>query len=93
MGSADAPGAPVQDADVVIVGDLAPRPETSLSLVNDIRVAFVGTKVPIVMLSTQARPTDQLLGLAAGADRYVTKPFSISSLLVTVDELITKRAA
>lgn len=79
--------------DLVIVGDLSPRPETSLSLVNDIRVAFVGQQLPILMLSTQVAAADVTCGLAAGADRYCTKPFSPSRLLVLVDELIHTQAA
>lgn len=76
----------------VIIGDLAPRPETSLALVNDVRVAFAGLRLPLIMLSTQARPVDQMMGLAAGADRYFTKPFSLSTLVGTVEEMLDRAA-
>ena len=76
----------------VIVGDLSPMPETSLMLVNDVKVAFAGLRLPIVMLSTQATPVDRTMGLAAGADRYITKPFSTSTLLLTVEELLDQAA-
>lgn len=79
--------------DVVIIGDLYPRPETSLGLVNDIRVAFGTQRMPMVMLSTQVTKADVTCGLAFGADRYCAKPFSPSRLLVIVDELIHTRAA
>jgi DNA-binding response OmpR family regulator len=32
--------------------------------------------VPIIMLTARAEETDKLVGLAIGADDYVTKPFS-----------------
>lgn len=73
----------------IIVGDLSPRPETSLGLVNDIAVAFTGQRVPILMLSTQVTPSDITCGLANGASAYVAKPFALSTLLTTVEELIT----
>ena len=76
----------------VIIGDLSPMPETSLMLVNDVRVAFAGLRLPIVMLSSQATPVDRTMGLAAGADRYITKPFSTSTLLLTVEELLDQAA-
>lgn len=79
-------------AHAVIVGDLSPMPETSLMLVNDVKVAFAGLRLPIVMLSTQATPVDRTMGLAAGADRYITKPFSVSTLVTTVEELLDEAA-
>lgn len=82
-----------QRPSLVIVGDLSPRPETSLALVNDIRVAFVGLPLPIIMLSTQATRSDITCGLAHGADRYLTKPFSVRDLEMTVKELLTDIAA
>lgn len=76
----------------VIVGDLSPMPETSLMLVNDVKVAFAGLRLPVVMLTTQASPADQTMGLAAGADRYITKPFSVSTLVATVEDLLDEAA-
>lgn len=76
----------------VIIGDLSPAPETSLTLVNDVKVEFARLRLPVVMLSTQATPTDRTMGLAAGADRYMTKPFSTSTLLSTIEELLDEAA-
>jgi len=42
----------------------------------------------IVMLTAQARTVDRELGLAAGADAYLAKPFSPLELLEMVDELL-----
>ncbi|MEZ4392093.1 MAG: response regulator transcription factor [Polyangiales bacterium] len=40
--------------------------------------------VPILMLSARGQDTDKIRGLDAGADDYVTKPFSIGELVARV---------
>jgi DNA-binding response OmpR family regulator len=37
--------------------------------------------VPIVMLTARSQETDKIRGLDAGADDYVTKPFSVNELI------------
>ena len=40
--------------------------------------------VPIVMLTARSQETDKIRGLDAGADDYVTKPFSINELVARI---------
>ncbi len=40
--------------------------------------------VPIIMITAMAEEADKVLGLDAGADDYVTKPFSVPELLARV---------
>jgi DNA-binding response OmpR family regulator len=40
--------------------------------------------VPIVMLTARSQETDKIRGLDAGADDYVTKPFSVNELIARV---------
>jgi two-component system KDP operon response regulator KdpE len=47
--------------------------------------------VPMIMLTARVRETDLLTGFDAGADDYITKPFSSKELLVRVRALL-KRA-
>jgi two-component system phosphate regulon response regulator PhoB len=49
-------------------------------------------QVPIVMLTARSSENDQLSGLKAGADDYVTKPFSVPVLLARI-EAVLRRAA
>lgn len=45
-------------------------------------------RVPIIMLSAKAQQTDRLMGIDAGADAYLSKPFENALLLQKVRELI-----
>jgi DNA-binding response OmpR family regulator len=46
---------------------------------------------PIILLTALADPADKVLGLDAGADDYVTKPFSIEELLARVRAVLRRR--
>jgi diguanylate cyclase (GGDEF)-like protein len=46
-------------------------------------------QIPIILLTTQSRPQDVLLGLESGADSYVTKPYDEKILLSTIEEMIS----
>ncbi len=48
--------------------------------------------VPIVMLTARSQETDKIRGLDAGADDYVTKPFSVNELIARI-RAIFRRAA
>ena len=51
-----------------------------------------GNKVPIIMLTALDQETDKVAGLDAGADDYVTKPFSTAELLARVRANMRRRA-
>lgn len=48
------------------------------------RAREAGSKVPILMLTARGQEVDKIRGLDAGADDYVTKPFSVGELLARV---------
>ena len=47
--------------------------------------------LPIVMLTAREAEDDRVVGLEAGADDYVTKPFSIAELVSRVRALLRRR--
>ena len=49
------------------------------------------TDAPIIMLTAKAREVDKLAGFKAGADDYVTKPFSVKELLARVEVALRRR--
>ncbi|TSE27419.1 Phosphate regulon transcriptional regulatory protein PhoB [Tepidimonas sediminis] len=48
--------------------------------------------VPIIMLTARSEETDKVQGLDAGADDYVTKPFSTQELLARIRAVLRRRA-
>ena len=48
------------------------------------RLRSTGDKVPIILLTAKDEVSDRVVGLDAGADDYLVKPFSIEELLARV---------
>ena len=51
-----------------------------------------GSAVPIIMLTAREEENDKIFGLEAGADDYITKPFSMRELLARVKANIRRRS-
>lgn len=49
-----------------------------------LRLRQTGVQIPIIMLTAKDEIPDRVTGLNAGADDYVTKPFSIEELIARV---------
>lgn len=49
-----------------------------------------GSTVPIVMLTSKSQELDKVVGLKAGADDYVTKPFSFMELVARVEAVLRR---
>jgi two-component system response regulator RegX3 len=62
-----------------------------LSGVEVCRRVRAASEVPILILSARDSEVDRVLGLEAGADDYVTKPFSISELVSRVRAIFRRR--
>ena len=56
------------------------------------RVREKGLTVPVLMLTARADEVDLVVGLDAGADDYVTKPFRLAELLARVRALLRRRS-
>ncbi len=50
------------------------------------------TLIPIIMLTARSQETDKIRGLDAGADDYITKPFSVNELIARL-RAIFRRAS
>ena len=48
--------------------------------------------IPVLMVTARSRREDMEMGLAVGADGYITKPFDGRALLTKVEELLAARA-
>ena len=54
------------------------------------RLRSQGSTIPIVMLTSRSQELDKVVGLKAGADDYVTKPFSFMELLARVEAVLRR---
>jgi DNA-binding response OmpR family regulator len=80
----------VHDYDLLIVDLMLPG-RNGYDIVRELRAA--GKNVPILMLTARDSPEDLVMGLDAGADDYVTKPFSLSELHARVRALLRRGGA
>jgi len=55
------------------------------------RVRAAGLTTPVVMLSARGDESDRVFGLDAGADDYVSKPFSLGELLARIRAILRQR--
>lgn len=54
------------------------------------RLRAAGSQVPILILSAKGDETDRVVGFRLGADDYLTKPFSISELMLRVKAILRR---
>ncbi len=73
--------------DAAIVDIMLPKLD-GLSLVKRLRAK--GSVLPVLFLSARGSVDDRVLGLQAGGDDYLTKPFAFSELLARVQALIRR---
>ena len=57
-----------------------------------LRIRSAGQSVPVLILTARADEVDTVIGLDAGADDYVTKPFRLAELLARVRALLRRGA-
>jgi DNA-binding response OmpR family regulator len=55
------------------------------------RIRDSGNYVPVIMLTARSAPDDRVLGLEAGADDYMVKPFELAELLARVRSMLRRR--
>jgi two-component system phosphate regulon response regulator PhoB len=77
--------------DVVILDWMLPG-ESGISLAKRLRAAERTQGLPIIMLTARAMEHDKISGLEAGADDYLTKPFSPKELSARIQAVLRRRA-
>jgi CheY-like chemotaxis protein len=78
----------VQHRPDLVLLDVQMPGQTGVELTRRIRADPGLTGMRIVILTSKAQSTDVESGLAAGADLYLTKPFSPLSLLTYVEQTL-----
>lgn len=76
----------LHDFDIVIL-DLGLPDGDGMKLCKSIREQ---SSVPVIMLTARDMETDEVNGLSAGADDYITKPFSLSVLRARIETVLRR---
>ena len=77
--------------DLMILDWMLPG-ESGVQLARALRADARTRGMPIIMLTARAEEADKISGLDAGADDYMTKPFSPRELVARVNALLRRRA-
>src|SRR5690349_23705358 len=54
------------------------------------RLRATGSRVPVLFLSARDALEDRISGLSAGADDYVTKPFSLEEVVLRIRAILRR---
>ena len=77
--------------DLILLDWMLPG-ESGASLARQWRKSDRTKAIPIIMLTARSDESDKIQGLDAGADDYITKPFSTQELLARIRALMRRRA-
>ncbi len=80
----------VHDYDLLLLDVMLPG-RSGLQIVRSVRAS--GSSVPVLLLTARDSEEDVVLGLDAGADDYLTKPFGFEELLARVRALLRRGGA
>ena len=75
--------------DLVVLDVMMPGMD-GLGVLQNLRAA--GSQVPVIFLTARDTASDRIVGLRAGADDYVVKPFSVEELLARVHAVLRRSA-
>src|SRR4030095_4243922 len=73
--------------DLIILDVMLPEMD-GIHITETVRIS--NNEVPILILSAKNSSADRVLGLKKGADDYLTKPFNLEEVLLSVHKLINK---
>ena len=77
--------------DVILLDWMLPG-QSGISLARHWRKQARTRSIPILMLTARGDEPDKVAGLDAGADDYITKPFSTQELLARIRSVLRRRA-
>jgi len=77
--------------DLVVLDWMLPG-QSGVALSRQWRSAARTKELPIIMLTARADEGDKIAGLDAGADDYITKPFSTNELLARIRAVLRRKA-
>ena len=77
--------------DLVLLDIMLPE-EDGISVLKKLRASARTCRLPVIMLTAKGTEYDKVLGLDAGADDYLAKPFGMMELLSRIRALLRRTA-
>jgi signal transduction histidine kinase/ligand-binding sensor domain-containing protein/AraC-like DNA-binding protein len=75
----------------LIISDVLMPGKSGVELCTELKSEIKTSHIPFILLTAKVSEDDKILGIEAGADIYITKPFSIRFLVATVKNVISSR--
>jgi len=77
----------------IILLDLMLPGMSGLEVIRALHAGPETAAIPVIMLTAKSEETDMIAGLDAGADDYISKPFSNKILIARIKAVLRRRAA
>jgi ligand-binding sensor domain-containing protein/signal transduction histidine kinase/DNA-binding response OmpR family regulator len=75
----------------LIISDIGMPRLSGIDLCKSIKSEMSTSHIPVILLTAKASTSDIITGVETGADTYMTKPFDIQHLIVTIEKTIENR--
>lgn len=75
----------------LILSDIAMPKLSGIELCRILKNEMPTSHIPIILLTAKTAVTDKIEGIETGADTYITKPFDVDHLKVTIQKTIETR--
>lgn len=75
----------------LIISDVKMPKMDGFNLVKNLKKNSNVSHIPIILLTSKTEYEDRISGLDHGADAYLTKPFNVKELLITINNFIKSR--
>ncbi len=75
--------------DIIVLDWMIPN-LSGIDVCRRVRAMPENRNIPIIMLTARSEETDKVLGLEAGADDYMVKPFSPKELVARINALLRR---
>ncbi len=75
----------------LIISDVMMPIKDGFALCREVKQSELLNHIPVILLTAKTTLEDQLMGLEAGADAYIRKPFNPNELLIRIEKLLENR--